>query len=82
MDEFIQLLESINNLNIPDNPTCSLHLMPDIKYKIKKIIVYATVHLIDDEGRNVWENHEVLTNHGFSVYPGEVDRFGWLTGCI
>jgi hypothetical protein len=38
--------------------------------------------LIDDNGQNIWDNHEILADAGFSVFPGERDRFGWLTGCI
>lgn len=30
-----------------------------------------------DRARNAW-----LAGHGFSVSPGETDRFGWLTGVI
>lgn len=38
--------------------------------------------LIDNNGGCLWDNHEVLADAGFSVFPGERDRFGWLTGCI
>lgn len=38
--------------------------------------------LVDENGRCIWENHKVLEDAGFSVFPGERDRFGWLTGCI
>ena len=42
----------------------------------------ATDALIDERGHCLWENHEILKEAGFSVFPGERDRFGWLTGCI
>ena len=42
----------------------------------------ATNALIDDTGHCIWDNHEILGEAGFSVFPGERDRFGWLTGCI
>jgi len=42
----------------------------------------ATDALIDETGHCIWDNHEILAHAGFSVFPGERDRFGWLTGCI
>lgn len=53
-----------------------------------KIIKNSTVSslacdaLIDNYGQNKYENHEILADNGFPVFPGERDRFGWLTGCI
>ena len=38
--------------------------------------------LIDFNGKNIWENHDILGGAGFPVFPGERDSFGWLTGCI
>lgn len=42
----------------------------------------ASYALIDDDGGCIWNNHEVLKSAGFAVFPGERDRYGWLTGCI
>ncbi len=38
--------------------------------------------LITETGANNWDAHEVLKQHGFEVFPGERDTFGWLIGCI
>ena len=38
--------------------------------------------LICNGGRCNWENIRNLKSHGFDVYAGEKDSFGWLTGCI
>jgi hypothetical protein len=38
--------------------------------------------LIDDKGYPHTDNIDKVINEGFSIYPGEKDRFGWLTGCI
>jgi len=43
---------------------------------------FATDALIDENGHCIWDNHDILAEHGFSVFPGERDRFGWLIGCI
>ena len=42
----------------------------------------ATDALIDSDGHCIWDNHEILGEAGFAVFPGERVRFGWLTGCI
>ena len=52
-----------------------------IKEQLTKIIIMANTLLID-EGRNNWDAMEILQKHNYYVYPGEQDRFGWLTGCI
>lgn len=38
--------------------------------------------LIGDDGHPDRENIDIVVRAGFLIYPGEVDRFGWLTGCI
>lgn len=82
MDEFIQLLETIEKLNLPDEPDKQLNQLKELSGIIGKILAHANTKLIDDNGRNIWENHTLLNEHGFQVFPGEQDRFGWLTGCI
>jgi hypothetical protein len=38
--------------------------------------------LIGDGGQCDWDNIRALTVMGYSVYAGERDSFGWLSGCI
>ena len=38
--------------------------------------------LIRNGGSCNWVNIKALQQHGFDVYAGEKDSFGWLTGCI
>ena len=42
----------------------------------------ANALLIRMDGRCNWENIRKLGGYEFSVYAGEKDSFGWLTGCI
>lgn len=42
----------------------------------------ANALLISNGGRCNWVNIKALQQHGFDVYAGEKDSFGWLTGCI
>jgi len=49
---------------------------------VKSVTYIANKYLIDDEGYPNRENMEKLKQGGFPIFPGETDRFGWLTGCI
>ena len=42
----------------------------------------ANALLISNGGRCNWVNIKALQQHGFDVYAGEKDSFGWLTDCI
>jgi hypothetical protein len=48
----------------------------------ESVVVYAEQCLIDDQGACKWEEINMLITHGYPVFPGERDSFGWLTGCI
>lgn len=38
--------------------------------------------LIGDDGHPDRENMDKVIEKGFHIFPGEMDRFGWVTGCI
>jgi hypothetical protein len=82
IDNMIHLLETIEKTDLPDNSMQNLNTIDCIREIINKLLPLANTLLIDDNGINVWENHDLLDTHGFRVFPGEQDRFGWLTGCI
>jgi hypothetical protein len=46
---------------------------------VNAIIYLANTYLTLDDRH---EHLRVLKQHGIEVFPGEQDRFGWLTGCI
>ena len=49
---------------------------------IEEVSGLASDVLVGDEGQCLWDRHELLKGAGYNVFPGERDRFGWLTGCI
>jgi hypothetical protein len=56
-------------------------------YNIKNPFVNAVNYLanqflIGDDGHPDRENMAIIAKAGFPIYPGEMDRFGWLTGKI
>jgi hypothetical protein len=80
MDNFLQLLEDLNASSLPDSLETILN--DQTNRDIHLLVAYATTHLIDDKGNPNVDNHTILREKGFDVFPGEIDRFGWLTGCI
>ena len=79
IEELVSMLESLNDMNLPDQGDETITQPEEL---IHSIVSCADVALIDNDGHNIWENIEILRDHGFSVFAGEQDRFGWLSGCI
>jgi hypothetical protein len=42
----------------------------------------ANEYLIGDDGHPDRDNIDIISSAGFPIFPGEQDRFGWVTGCI
>ena len=42
----------------------------------------ANEYLIGDDGHPDREYMDIISSAGFPIFPGEQDRFGWLTACI
>ena len=80
MDKFLQLLEDLNASRLPDSPQTILNDQND--KDIQLLVAHATTLLIDDNGKPNMDNHTILREKGFDVFPGETDSFGWLTGCV
>ena len=38
--------------------------------------------LIGDDGHPIREEMDKVSAAGFPIFPGEMDSFGWLSGCI
>ena len=53
---------------------------PDIR--VQKVVELANKHLINIKGGCNWDNINILEELGYSIYAGEQDSFGWLSGCI
>ena len=77
MDRLIRLLREIErNETIPDNKNAILNG----QYEIQAL---ATELFIDEEGTPIFDDMDVFQQMSeFYIFPGERDRFGWLTACI
>jgi len=49
---------------------------------VNEIVNLADTLLITNEGQCNWKNMSILENHNFTVFPIEVDSFGWLVAGI
>ncbi len=38
--------------------------------------------LIGNDGHPIRKEMDKVSSAGFPIFPGEMDRFGWLSGCI
>ncbi len=52
------------------------------KELVKEAVRLADEVLITSKGKPNYESISYLKEHGFNVFAGEQDSFGWLTGCI
>lgn len=70
----IQLLNLIDS-----NDTIDINNKRDVHPLIEAVVYLATeCFTVDDKYSDI----EELKNAGYSLYPAERDRFGWLTGWI
>lgn len=42
----------------------------------------ANEYLIGDDGHPDRDSMDIIITAGFPIFPGEQDRYGWLTACI
>jgi hypothetical protein len=78
MDNFVGLLKEIETNNEIQTADFLSHDIPSVK-NVSRI---ATQLLIDTEGKCNWDNIEILKLEGYSAFPVERDRYGWLIGGI
>lgn len=52
----------------------------DSTHPLVNAVIYLSNQYLTSDERHLYMR--VLKQSSFDVYPGEQDRFGWLTGCI
>ena len=83
LDRMVFLLKAIDASDLEDAKDEEVFLNVEPRRdEVNEIIDLANTVLVDDSGKNIYENHEYLKTHGYWVFAGEQDSFGWLTGCI
>jgi hypothetical protein len=75
----IEILEKIN----ADERLFEEHIDYFNKHPLVNAAKYlANECLIGEDGHPCSETIDIVIKAGFRIFPGERDRFGWLTGCI
>lgn len=85
MNTLIESLKAIEATQLDENDDIILNNFEEnhpLKELINKAVGHADELLVTDQGQCNWGNQDILKNAGFPVFPGERDRFGWLSGCI
>jgi hypothetical protein len=52
----------------------------DITHPLVNAVIYLANEYLTADDRHI--HMRVLKQKGYNIFPGEQDRFGWLTGCI
>lgn len=82
MQRLVECLQSVE-------ATPSLENEPEVQLDtvdhplIDEIIFLATHLFVDEKGTPAFECIDQFhLEHGYFIYPGERDRFGWVTACL
>jgi hypothetical protein len=79
IEVLISLLKIIDNndlIDVRDNGVFNDHPL------VNAAKFLADQYLIGEDGHPDREMIDIVVNSGFRIFPGEVDKFGWLTGYI
>ena len=80
MEDLARLLNEFEQANLPDGDG----ILHETDHPlIDAIQGLATDLLISEEGTPFYsEIDRLYKTYGYFIFPGERDRFGWLTSCI
>jgi len=79
LDLLILLLKRIDydeSIDVIDDLYSSTHSL------VSAAKFLANEYLIGDDGHPDRQYMDIISSAGFPIFPGEQDRFGWLTACI
>lgn len=81
MNRLIELLRKVDEspalYRIEENNETDRKQYDVSHHVINDIVYYANEYLITGPDVHIWRN--MVKEAGYPVFPGEVDRFGWLT---
>ena len=81
MERLVECLKVVDASTLPNDS--EIRLDPVDHPLITEIQFIATRFLINDKGEPEFDEIDRLhKEHGYFVYPGERDRFGWVTACL
>ena len=80
VERLIEVLTQIETN--PDIRDYEEHVIPTENPGLQEANILANCVLISSHGDIEYDMVEILREHGYSVFPIERDRFGWLVGGI
>ena len=82
MQRLVECLKAVDASSLPEDTEMRLDSVDHPL--IDEIEFIATRLFIDDKGCPIFEEMDRLQKESgcYYIYPGERDRFGWVTGCI
>jgi len=82
MQRLVECLQSVEDTPaLPDDPDVRLDTVDHPL--IDEVIFLATHLFIDEKGNPAFESIDQFhAEYGYFIYPGERDRFGWVTACL
>lgn len=82
MEKLVGYLKKIDASGLPDGDD-DVVLRRDDHEMVRYVEDLAQELLIDETGTPNYELIDALYhNYGYFIFPGERDRFGWLTACL
>lgn len=81
MQRLVECLKIVDASSLPDNTDVRLD---EVDHPlVQEIEFIATRLLITENGEPDFDLiDQLFKEHGYFVYPGERDRFGWVTACL
>ena len=81
MQRLVECLQLVDESSLPDD--LDVRLIVEDHPSIDEIIFIATRLFISDEGDPLFDEIDRLQQeYGYFIFPGERDRFGWVTACL
>lgn len=81
MDRLVECLKIVESSSLPDDHENRLDTVDHPL--IDEILFIADRLLITDKGEPAFDEIDRLyKEHGYFIYPGERDRFGWVTAFL
>jgi hypothetical protein len=81
MQRLVECLKCVDESSLPNNEETRLDVVDHPL--IDEIEFIATRLFIDDKGSPLFDDMDRLQKeYGYFIYPGERDRFGWVTACL
>lgn len=81
MERLVECVKLIEASSLPEDSEAHLDVIDHPL--IDEIVFIATRLFIDDKGEPLFDEIDRLhREYDYFIYPGERDRFGWVTACL